>query len=115
MNLGRVFIILEYFELNLVCTKHKIIILETLRKYPIFPVLPRICKEDYAVPGTDFILPKNSYVMVSNFGIHRDPEYYPNPLIFDPERFTKENKAKRPFISNMPFGEGPRICIGKSD
>lgn len=51
--------------------------------------------------------------MVTNFGIHYDPEYYPDPMKFDPDRFTPENKAKRPYCSYMPFGEGPRICVGK--
>lgn len=50
--------------------------------------------------------------MVTNFGIHRDPEYYPDPLTFDPERFRPERKAERPFTAYVPFGEGPRVCPG---
>nr|QYA71977.1 cytochrome P450 [Anoplophora glabripennis] len=86
---------------------------ETLRLYPVFPILPRVCVKDYEVPGTDFTIKKDTMVMVSNMGIQRDPEYYPDPNRFDPERFSNENKAKRPFVSYVPFGEGPRICVGK--
>lgn len=46
-------------------------------------------------------------------GLHHDPEYYPNPEKFDPERFSEENKSKRPAYTYLPFGDGPRICIGK--
>ncbi|XP_066150436.1 probable cytochrome P450 6a14 [Euwallacea fornicatus] len=86
---------------------------ETLRKYPIFPILPRKSIRDYQIPDTDIVIENDTLVMVTNFGIHYDPEYYPDPLKFDPDRFLPENKASRPHCAYLPFGEGPRICVGK--
>lgn len=69
--------------------------------------------KDYKLPGTDVTLEKNSFVLISNLGIHYDPEIYPDPMKFDPDRFTTENKGKRSHCAYLPFGEGPRICVGK--
>lgn len=85
---------------------------ETLRLHSPAPVTGRICNATYKVPNTDIIIQKGNKVRISILGIHRDPEYYPDPETFDPERFNEENKAKRPNFSFLPFGEGPRICIG---
>ncbi|KAK9696688.1 Cytochrome P450 [Popillia japonica] len=85
---------------------------ETLRKYPAVPHLSRKCTTDYRIPGTNTILEKNRRVYISILGLHRDPEYYPDPEKFDPERFSTENKAKRHPFTFIPFGEGPRNCIG---
>lgn len=46
------------------------------------------------------------------YSLHHDPKYYPNPDIFDPDRFTPEEKSKRPNGTFLPFGDGPRHCIG---
>lgn len=73
----------------------------------------RKCTKDYTIPNTSIKLKKGQPVCVSLVGMHNDPEYYPNPEKFDPERFTEENKRSRPPFTFMPFGEGPRICIGK--
>lgn len=85
---------------------------ETLRKYPALPVLNRECTKAYKVPGTDVVLEEGTKVFIPLMGIHYDPEYYPDPQKFDPERFTEENKKTRHPYTWMPFGEGPRICIG---
>lgn len=46
-------------------------------------------------------------------GLHYDPKYFPNPQKFDPERFSDANKSKIHPYAYLPFGVGPRICIGK--
>ncbi|KAI4459281.1 cytochrome p450 [Holotrichia oblita] len=85
---------------------------ETLRKYPPLPILNRVCSLDYTIPGTNITLPKGTKVIISTLGIQRDEEYYPDPMKFCPERFSEENKASRPNYTFLPFGEGPRVCIG---
>ncbi|KAL3280432.1 hypothetical protein HHI36_017914 [Cryptolaemus montrouzieri] len=57
-------------------------------KYPPLASLPRICTKDYKLPGTDLIIEKGVRIVIPVYGIQRDPDYYPNPEIFDPERFS---------------------------
>ncbi|ENN80770.1 hypothetical protein YQE_02814, partial [Dendroctonus ponderosae] len=85
---------------------------ETLRKYPTVPVIPRRCTKDYQIKNTNTVIDKGTRLYIPVIGVHLDPEYYPDPERFDPERFSPENKAKRPDIAWMPFGEGPRQCLG---
>ncbi|XP_050694168.1 cytochrome P450 6B7-like [Eriocheir sinensis] len=85
---------------------------ETLRLYPPAPRVDRTVTKDYRVPGTDITLPAGLKVIISIYSIHRDPRHYPNPTHFDPERFSPENKATRSPMAYMPFGSGPRNCIG---
>nr|CAD7403843.1 unnamed protein product [Timema cristinae] len=88
------------------------VVSETLRKYPALPFLDRSVQVDYKIPGTNDILEKGTTVFIPTFGIHYDPEYYPNPEKFDPERFSATNKNDIPKYAHLPFGEGPRNCIG---
>ncbi|KAJ3659267.1 hypothetical protein Zmor_010964 [Zophobas morio] len=85
---------------------------ETLRKYPPVALLTRKCNKDYRVPKSDIRLEKGIGVGIPVLALHMDPEYYPNPEKFDPERFSEENKNSRPAFTWLPFGEGPRLCIG---
>ena len=52
-------------------------------------------------------------VYIPAFAIHRDPKIYPDPEVFDPERFNEENINSRHSSLFLPFGDGPRNCIGK--
>jgi cytochrome P450 len=90
---------------------------ETLRKYPILPFLERMCCSDYELPAPNgkgtITLPAGTGVYISLLGIHYEPTYFPEPEKFDPDRFTVENKSSRPNYTHLPFGDGPRMCIGK--
>ncbi|XP_073960423.1 cytochrome P450 6B5-like [Choristoneura fumiferana] len=85
---------------------------ETLRMYPIVDPLQRNVTVDYEIPGTDITLKKGQTILVSVNGIHNDEKYWPNPTKFDPERFNALNSANRHSAVYLPFGIGPRNCIG---
>lgn len=74
----------------------------------------RECSQDYQVPKTNAIIPKGVLTLIPTYAIHHDSDLYPDPEKFDPERFTEENKRARPAESYLPFGEGPRHCLGVS-
>ncbi|XP_047000419.1 cytochrome P450 6k1-like [Schistocerca americana] len=88
------------------------VVSETLRKYPPVAFLPRKTTRPYQIRGTKVVIDKDMAVAVSNYALHHDPKYYPDPERFDPERFSEEEKAKRHPYVHLPFGEGPRNCVG---
>ncbi|KAK0166956.1 hypothetical protein PV327_004420 [Microctonus hyperodae] len=88
------------------------VVAETLRKYPPLPFLDRVALADYKVPNSDFIIEKGTPVFISMTGLHYDPQYFPDPDKYDPERFSEENKKSRKPCVYIPFGEGPHNCIG---
>lgn len=119
----------------------EMVVSESLRKHPPVNVLTRKCTKDYQVPGTKLMIPKDTQVTIPIYSIQRDPEYFPEPERFDPERFSDENIQNIKPFTYMPFGkilcfpyilnltkdnclrfdlriifyftgEGPRICIG---
>ncbi|CAD7079475.1 unnamed protein product [Hermetia illucens] len=87
-------------------------VLETLRKYPILPVILRQCINDYQVRGTKVVIEKGTPVQIPAYAIHHDPEIYPDPEKFDPDRFLPENVKLRHSVAFLSFGDGPRNCIG---
>ncbi|KAJ8913654.1 hypothetical protein NQ315_007371 [Exocentrus adspersus] len=91
----------------------KQVIDETLRKYPALPLLNREAVEDYKVPGEDTIIEKGTSVFIPVMGLHYDKDFFENPQVFDPDRFSAENKKTRHQYCYLPFGEGPRNCIGE--
>ncbi|XP_055550780.1 uncharacterized protein LOC129733180 [Wyeomyia smithii] len=87
------------------------IIQETLRLYPPVASIHRITSKPYKLPNGS-IIPDGTGVLISNLAFQRDPEYFPEPLCFRPERFSEEEKERRHHFCHLPFGEGPRNCIG---
>ncbi|CAL7950311.1 unnamed protein product [Xylocopa violacea] len=85
---------------------------ETLRKYPVLSMLAREATENYSFRGTKISLPKKAKVWIPVYGIQTDPNIYPKPEVFDPERFDESAVAARHPMSYLPFGDGPRNCIG---
>lgn len=75
--------------------------------------MDRLCQQDYTIPGTNFVIEKGTPVFIPMFGLHYDKKYFSNPEVYDPERFNEENKHKLPSYTYLPFGDGPRNCIGK--
>ncbi|XP_012060475.1 PREDICTED: cytochrome P450 6A1-like [Atta cephalotes] len=85
---------------------------EILRKYPPGTIVMRQSTSSYTFDGTKVSIPKDQKVWIPIYAIHRDPNIYPKPDVFDPERFNDEVVQSRHSMSYLPFGDGPRNCIG---
>ena len=83
---------------------------EAMRLYPPAYVFSRRALRDVEIDG--YLVPKGYVVMLAPYTLHRRADYFPNPKLFDPERFTPEREKQLPRYAYLPFGAGPRICIG---
>jgi cytochrome P450 len=83
---------------------------ETLRLYPPVFAFDRVAMEDIEVGGYSF--PRLSSFIFPVHAMHRNEVFWPDPERFDPGRFTPELESKRPRAAYLPFGLGPRVCIG---
>ncbi|HEY1660473.1 MAG TPA: cytochrome P450 [Candidatus Sulfotelmatobacter sp.] len=88
------------------------VLAESLRLYPPAWAMGRYARNDFRLG--DYFLPAKTTVLISQFVTHRDPRFFPDPLRFDPDRFTAEAKAGRRKFTYFPFGAGQRQCIGES-
>ena len=86
------------------------VIKETMRIEPTVAIIPRALLEDVELGG--YLLEKDSMVFVPPYIVHHDPRWWSNPEKFDPERFSEANETGIPKYAYLPFGGGPRICIG---
>jgi cytochrome P450 len=84
---------------------------ESMRLYPPAWAMGRMSTKPVTLGP--YRIPPGAHFFFSQYMMSRSPEYYPDPLRFDPERFTPENKAARPKFTYFPFGGGSRQCIGE--
>ncbi|XP_050453657.1 cytochrome P450 4C1-like [Cataglyphis hispanica] len=84
---------------------------ESLRLYPVAPFILRNVQEDVKLDS--YVVPAGTILQLDIFGVHRDPNFWPNPEIFDPDRFLPENMKNHHPYSYLPFSAGPRNCIGQ--
>jgi cytochrome P450 len=96
-------------EQSLVYTRQ--VVSESMRLYPPAWILGKIGTEDLEVAG--YQLPARSMVVMSQWITHRDPRWFPDPLKFEPARWSAERRANLPRFAYFPFGGGHRICIGE--
>lgn len=89
------------------------VIKESMRLYPPVWVLnTRTASEDTTIG--EYVVPKGTNVFISQYVMHRQARFFPDPARFDPARWTPEFEASLPKFAYMPFGGGPRVCIGNS-
>ena len=83
---------------------------ESMRLYPPVYALTRQAMTETQIAG--YRIPAKAIVLSSPYLLHRRPDYFPNPEIFNPDRWTDDFERTRPRYAYLPFGGGPRICIG---
>lgn len=83
---------------------------EALRLYPPAYFTARRALHDLEIDG--YRVRKNQLAILAPYTLHRRAEYFPDPETFDPERFTPEHEKQLPRHAYLPFGAGPRVCIG---
>lgn len=89
------------------------VILESLRMYPPVPIIARKLNRDVKISTNNYVLPAGATVVVGTLKIHRNPQYYKNPNVFNPDNFLPENTSNRHYYSYIPFSAGPRSCVGR--
>ena len=88
------------------------VIQETMRIYPPAWITDRLANEPDDIKG--YHIPKDGMLAIYIYGLHHSKSYWKNPEDFIPERFEKENMKGKPSFAYMPFGGGPRLCIGNN-
>jgi cytochrome P450 len=86
------------------------VVKESMRLYPPAWTTGREAMDEFELRGVR--IPKGSQLLMSEWVVHRDPRWFPNPEAFDPDRWEPEKVAGMPRYAYFPFGGGPRVCIG---
>ncbi|CAK1600343.1 unnamed protein product [Parnassius mnemosyne] len=85
---------------------------EAMRIHPAVGYLTRECVRDTVLPVGNIKVSKGTKIFTPIFEYHHDPNIFPDPKVFKPERFSRENRSTLPDNVFMPFGKGNRTCIG---
>lgn len=88
------------------------VVSEALRMYPPATRVERSPLEDYVLGDTGIKVKKGDLIAIPVYSMHHDPQYFPDPFKFDPDRFSDENVDSIQPYTYLPFGAGPRNCIG---
>ena len=83
-----------------------------MRKYTTLSSLFRSCTKSFTT-SMGYTIEKDDTIFIPVWSLHHDHDYFPNPEKFDPERFSQENRSSIKPFTYLPFGEGPRMCIGR--
>lgn len=79
--------------------------------HPPLGLLTRKCFRSTVLHVENIVVDEETQIQIPTYAIHQDPKYYPNPKIFDPERFTPDAKQQRPNNTYL-YGKGNRMCLG---
>jgi cytochrome P450 len=102
---------LEAHHLPLLKTVEQVV-KESMRLFPPAPVMTRMARQATKLGGVD--IPAGASIVVPIYAIHRHQAYWRDPDRFDPTRFMPEKERQMARYQFMPFGAGPRICIGQA-
>lgn len=85
---------------------------EGLRYYP--PIWALVRKPDFDDEIHGVKIPASSYVLINIYGMHHHPDFWDTPDTFNPEHFSTQSELLRPAFAYLPFGGGPRLCLGNN-
>ncbi|XP_014476305.1 PREDICTED: cytochrome P450 6a2-like [Dinoponera quadriceps] len=91
------------------------VISESQRHYTSGGAMGKVCTEEFELKGSDGLrcrVKPGTKIIISVFGLHKDPKYWPDADVYDPERFAANRRAEIKKFTFLPFGEGPRACVG---
>ncbi|KAK0072324.1 hypothetical protein PV325_011549 [Microctonus aethiopoides] len=91
------------------------VIKESMRLTPTIPYFAKICTTEFKLVGYDgleCIVHAGTEIIISTIGLHRDPTFWENPDVFDPERFSDDKRRNYHKFIYLPFGSGPKSCVG---
>ncbi|WP_156397721.1 cytochrome P450, partial [Rhizobium sp. Root1204] len=85
---------------------------EAMRLYPPAPIITRTALRDFQLG--DYLIPTGTVLIVPIYAVHHHTSLWADPEVFDPDRFSPESAKARHRYTYMPFGAGPRVCIGNA-